>query len=432
MNKNGYIKLSNKNKNINLIQINDLENNDSTIINKDLNGNLCHDPDDLNNKFKFNFTKINTQSELYYSGNPIIYFFGDYNACNLEKKATVNNLFVYFDNGDKTKLNSCLTKMKFNIIKGGNTEIDYKIPYNLHGLQYNDYKSRNFIISFNPTHDYYNNGFITIINTKKIIEGFDILSDFNNLFNEYTLWLSNNQNKDLIDFINDTNKSSEFILKFTSDTELNSTIMNGEDINKMEFLLNLSNIDKDKIKGSESSTDTVTQLTTDTVTQLTTDTVTQLTTDTVTQLTTDAVTQLPTDAVTQLTTDAVTQLTTDVPQLSPVVSQLPPAVVQPLVPNKVQPLVPNKVQPLVPNQLPMSNSLFGSISFDQKIINDFFINKKMCLYIKFWLASFNFIDNQIVSIDNRQGPYKSINFIGNPKIIIYIPRFNTYQKKKNK
>ena len=54
----------------------------------------------------------------------------------------------------------------------------------------------------------------------------------------------------------------------------------------------------------------------------------------------------------------------------------------------------------------------------------------MCLYIKFWLASFNFIDNQIVSIDNRQGPYKSINFIGNPKIIIYIPRFNTYQKKK--
>ena len=50
-------------------------------------------------------------------------------------------------------------------------------------------------------------------------------------------------------------------------------------------------------------------------------------------------------------------------------------------------------------------------------------NKKSCLYVKFWLTTFNFIDNKLVSVNDRKGPYKQIDFVGNPKIIIYIPPY---------
>jgi hypothetical protein len=42
----------------------------------------------------------------------------------------------------------------------------------MHGLQYNDFISRNFIISFDPRNYSTRDGFITIINTKNNIEKF--------------------------------------------------------------------------------------------------------------------------------------------------------------------------------------------------------------------------------------------------------------------
>jgi hypothetical protein len=171
MSPNGVIKLFNTNSKINLIQIADLNNNDETITKFDLDGNICHDPDDLDNNFKFSFSqdvKIQNTS-INYINNPVIYFFGDYNACSLEKKNQVNNLFVYLDYGDQKQLTTCLNKMKFNIVKSGNNTNNFKIPFDIHGSQYNYYKSRNFIINFDPRDISTRDGFITIINTKNNI-----------------------------------------------------------------------------------------------------------------------------------------------------------------------------------------------------------------------------------------------------------------------
>lgn len=64
----------------------------------------------------------------------------------------------------------------------------------------------------------------------------------------------------------------------------------------------------------------------------------------------------------------------------------------------------------------------GSIEFSNLIINNL-LAKKKCYYVRFWLADINLnSDGKIVDdVVTRKGPYKSISFTENPKIIIYIP-----------
>ena len=61
--------------------------------------------------------------------------------------------------------------------------------------------------------------------------------------------------------------------------------------------------------------------------------------------------------------------------------------------------------------------------FSSKLINKIKQQKRNCLYVNFWLTSFNFKNTKIFEIKDTKGPYKQINFVGNPKIIIYIPPY---------
>lgn len=246
MNPNGTIKLLDSKKKIKLIKIDNLNNNDSVIKLKDQNGNLCHDPSDKNTLGKFTYGSVNIipNNILSYTGNPIIYFFGDYNACNMQFQLDVNNLYIYLDYGSSANLNTCLNKMKFYFQKSGNNTLDFKLPHNMHGTEYNDNVSRNFIINFNPRDISFRDGFITIIKTD--------------------------------------------------------------------------------------NTDT---------------------------------------------------------------------------------------------------NLLGNVSFSDELLTSLKTQKRDCLYVRFWTVEFNFKDNKLISMVNKNGPYKYINYLGNPKIIIYIPPYKDAQDK---
>jgi hypothetical protein len=365
MSPNGVIKLFNTNSKINLIQIADLNNNDETITKLDLDGNICHDPDDLDNNFKFSFSQdVKIQNTtINYINNPVIYFFGDYNACSLEKKNQVNNLFVYLDYGDQKKLTTCLNKMKFNIVKSGNNTKDFKIPFDIHGSQYNDYKSRNFIINFDPRDISTRDGFITIINTKNNIEGFyeDASPDyFVNLYNKFK-----NSKLSLKDYFKDNIKDFKLA-----------------DLNDYNLKLN-------DLSGSftpEISPDDLTGFV---------------------------------DFIAKLTDIAKSD---DIPDDIPVTTSVDKPDDKPVTtPDVVTPNVTTAPQSSAPTlQLKTPK---GEISFSKDLINKLIKTKKSCLYVKFWLASFNFIDDKVISVNDKKGPYKQIDFVGNPKIIIYIPPY---------
>jgi hypothetical protein len=61
--------------------------------------------------------------------------------------------------------------------------------------------------------------------------------------------------------------------------------------------------------------------------------------------------------------------------------------------------------------------------FNSKLLYTLKQQKSNCLYINFWLTSFNFKNEKIIEIKEKKGPYKQINFVGNPKLIIYIPPY---------
>ena len=65
----------------------------------------------------------------------------------------------------------------------------------------------------------------------------------------------------------------------------------------------------------------------------------------------------------------------------------------------------------------------GSIYFNSTLLNKLYNNKRNCLKIKFWLVSFNFQNTKIINIKDKKGPYRYINYVGNPLIIIYIPPY---------
>ena len=118
MKPNGKIVLLNKNSTINIIKINSLQNNDLISTKKDINVNICNNPNDLTTKSKFTYTQKDIVKTISYNNNPVIYFFGDYNACDKSQQNNINNLFVYFDYGNKSEeLTKCLNKMTFNILK---------------------------------------------------------------------------------------------------------------------------------------------------------------------------------------------------------------------------------------------------------------------------------------------------------------------------
>jgi len=251
MKSDGKIELLNKKSTINIIKINSLQNNDLISIKKDINGNICNNPNDLTTKSKFTYTQKDIVKTLSYDNNPVIYFFGDYVACDTSQQNNINNLFVYFDYGNKPEeLTQCLNKMTFNIVKSGNTKKEFLLPFSVHGTQYNDTISKDFIINFDPRDISPRDGFITIINTQET----NILSS--------------------------------------------SSIYD-----------------------------------------------------------------------------------------------------------------------------PTTNENYGSINFNTKILENIEKHKRNCLTINFWLVSFNFQNNTIININDKKGPYKYIKYIGNPKIIIYIPPY---------
>jgi len=337
MKPNGKIVLLHRNSKIKIINIKDLNNNNNKILARDSNGNLCRDPDD-----KKTLTKFNSRLEvttLEYKNNPVIYFFGDYEACNIGKKNLVNKLYVYFDYENKKDTQSCLNKMFFTNMKSGNNKKDFLLPYTMHGTQYNDYISRNFIINFDPREISSKDGFLTIINTKKSIEKFQ---ETKSIFQKFLEWKIKNNNGTILEYylknINLKDEILNFIYNYTPSENSNDKI----DL----FVLELSNI----ILNLENS---------------------------------------------------------------PYSSEMPPY-------SSESPFyISEKNKESLENQ----TNLKGSIMFNSKLLNTIKLKKRNCLYINFWLTSFDFKNTKIFEFKDRKGPYKQIDFVGNPKLIIYIPPY---------
>jgi hypothetical protein len=419
MNADGNIILKNKNSKIKLIKLTDLNNNDNNTSEIDRYGNLCHNPNNKTTLSKFNYSQdqiinntpkhsINTpkysinipkqcsitkDSSIYdsinntpnqecvtmsYKGNPIIYFFGDYVACDYSQRNFVNNLFVYFDYGQNQNiLSQCMKRMTFTKTKSGNIKQDFLLPYTMNGTEYIDTISRNFIINFDPRNNSYKDGFITIINTKNnndTIENFQ--SNENNLYNLYITWKNQTNNSNVRDFLNNSsiteNMIYDFIINYlpSENNSCDNDIFFKKVVDNFESL----NIDSHLYESFQSSS--------------------QLTPQSSSQLTPQSSSQLTPQSSSQLTPQSSSQLT---PQSS---SQLTPQ---------------------------SSSELVGSIMFNCKLLNRIHIaNKKSCLLINFYIVPFNFINLKIINNTNSneiKGPYKNIQFIGNPKIIIYIPPY---------
>lgn len=333
MKPNGKIVLLNKNSTINIIKINNLENNDLTSTTKDINGNICHNPNDLTTKSKFTYLNEDIVKTLEYNNNPVIYFFGDYVACDQSQKNNVNNLFVYFDYGNKKELNNCLNKMTFNIVKSGNNKKKFLLPFSIHGTQYNDTISKDFIINFDPRDISSRDGFITIINTQKQNEYFE---ESISLFDKFKKWKIINKEGTTREFILKNNISNIEIMKFITNYIPTKLYTKNIDV----FAYELSNI-----------------------------------------------------------------YTNNLDQVSS--SRVPDQYALYMPPTDDLNLDENQ----------------GSIYFNIDLVNKIIKYKRQCLTVKFWLVSFNFQNNKIINIKDKKGPYRYINYIGNPKIILYIPPY---------
>lgn len=320
MNSDGEIKLLNKNSTIKIIKINDLNNNNDKIKTKDKNGNLCSNPKDNNSITKFTINKTDPiVTSLKFEKNPVIYFFGDYNACDMSQQTSINNLYVYFDYGNYKDLKSCLNKMIFNIVNSGNKTIDFLMPFSMHGTQFNDKVSKNFKINFDPRDISTKDGFITIINTQETIEKFEDIKSLYELFKKFNGTLKN--------FVITKNISNEDIQNYINKYKPNNNETTDEDL----FAFELSNLALNSI----------------------------------------------------------------------IIASV----------EKFE------------NAKAQNKETIGSVSFDTSLLNKIYKLKRSCLLVKFWLVSFNFKNNKIIDIKNKKGPYRYINFIGNPKIIIYIPPY---------
>jgi len=372
MKPNGKIVLLNKNSKIKMINIKDLNNNDDKILTKDKNGNLCHDPDDKTPLSKFN---SNTETKtIEYKNNPVIYFFGDYEACNIGKKNLVNKLFVYFDYENKKDTESCLNKMFFSNVKSGNTKKDFLLPFNMHGKQYNDSISRNFIINFDPREISTRDGFLTIINTKKYIEKFQ---QTQSLFLKYLEWKIKNKNGTVLEYylknINLKDEILEFIYNYTP-------LESGND--KIDlFVSELSNIILNLENASYSS-----------------------------EMPPYSSEMPPYSSESPFYSSESPFYSSESPFYS---SEMPPYSSE----------SPFYISENNKKSLQNQTSLKGCIMFNSKLLYTLKQQKSNCLYINFWLTSFNFKNEKIIEIKEKKGPYKQINFVGNPKLIIYIPPY---------
>jgi hypothetical protein len=372
MKPNGKIVLLHRNSKIKIINIKDLNNNNNKILARDSNGNLCRDPDD-----KKTLTKFNSRLEvttLEYKNNPVIYFFGDYEACNIGKKNLVNKLYVYFDYENKKDTQSCLNKMFFTNMKSGNNKKDFLLPYTMHGTQYNDYISRNFIINFDPREISSKDGFLTIINTKKSIEKFQ---ETKSIFQKFLEWKIKNNNGTILEYylknINLKDEILNFIYNYTPSENSNDKI----DL----FVLELSNIILN-LENSPYSSE-----------------------------------MPPYSSEMPPYSSEMPSYSSEMPSYSsempPYSSEMPPY-------SSESPFyISEKNKESLENQ----TNLKGSIMFNSKLLNTIKLKKRNCLYINFWLTSFDFKNTKIFEFKDRKGPYKQIDFVGNPKLIIYIPPY---------
>ncbi len=321
MKPDGEIRLLNSNSKIKLIKINNLNNNNDKITTKDRNGNLCFNPKDIKSLGKFSINNPNESlvKSLKYDKNPIIYFFGDYNACDISQQNSINNLYVYFDYGNYQDLKTCLNKMKFNAVNSGNRTKNFLLPFTMHGTQFNDKVSKNFIINFDPIEISSKDGFITIINTQTNIEKFEENVSLYNLFLKF--------NGTVTDFIINKKITNNEIQNYLNNYKPNEKETTNEDL----FAFELSNTALNSTIFVSASSENFQN----------------------------------------------TNLQEEV----------------------------------------------GSVSFNPKLSSSIFKLKRRCFLVKFWLVSFNFQNNKIIDIKNKKGPYRFINFMGNPKIIIYIPPY---------
>jgi hypothetical protein len=172
MTANGTIKFqtSANNENMRFVLINNLNDNDTFIINRDDYGNICRDPDDEANPNRYDFSldpENESLREINYSGNPRIYFMGDYLACDKGKMQDIINVFVYIDNGDTPKLTTkCLGKLKLpNSFSDATKSLSLKLAH--HGYIFNNYTSRSIVLDFNPKDFGARDPYLVIINTLK-------------------------------------------------------------------------------------------------------------------------------------------------------------------------------------------------------------------------------------------------------------------------
>jgi len=172
MQKNGKIKFqtTKNNQSLRFVLINDIKDNDNSIINNDDIGNKCRDPDDETNPQRYNYSldpNSDKLREILYNDNPRIYIMGDYRPCDISKLDKVINVYIYLDYGltpDKT--NKCLGKLKLPHNLSDTTKALY-LKENHHGFVFDNYISRSIIIDFDPREIVGRNGFATVINTKK-------------------------------------------------------------------------------------------------------------------------------------------------------------------------------------------------------------------------------------------------------------------------
>jgi hypothetical protein len=99
-----------------------------------------------------------------YSGNPRIFIYSDIKPCDPTKQK--QNIYIYFEYETILDSSTCNNKLIFTQL---NSSVSKLMP-NMHGFEYNIYKTNNFTINFNPIDSVYGTpyGYVVIINTGKI------------------------------------------------------------------------------------------------------------------------------------------------------------------------------------------------------------------------------------------------------------------------
>jgi len=163
------LELKKENSKLQFINIDSLDDNDSTIKKRDIiNGNICHDPDNKSGNGKY---KPSSKEIPVIKKNMRIFIMGDYLPCNPTKLDKVNNVYIYVDNGKVINaIQKCTGKLKMSLRSlGNNKNINISEDHNGYQHLISQNIKKNSVsnistlkINFDPRNSIGRNGFTAI------------------------------------------------------------------------------------------------------------------------------------------------------------------------------------------------------------------------------------------------------------------------------